>query len=500
MSLTTTSRLGRLIVTLAAVMFAAVGLGFWVAPEQTAYRLGLEAVRATGLAALRADFGGLFLGLALLCATAVWTKRRAWFLATSLIVATIAVGRVIGWAGGGVSRNDAVQLGIELTIIAASIAASRTSSMPESIVRPRRSIVMAGALVLLIAASASLALLNPTVVQAMYDRAAERLSATQNTAPLADDGLRVGICGSSAPLPSAPRAKACVAVFAGSKFYVVDSGPESTENLVLWGIPLSAVGGVLLTHFHSDHIGDLGELNLQTWAGGRPAPLAVYGGPGVERVVEGFNEAYRMDQGYRTTHHTDRVMPAATWPMVPHRVDLDGDPTPAKNRTGLVLEDGALRITAIEVDHAPITPAYAYRFDYKGRSVVVTGDLKYHQPLVAAATGSDILVSEAIAPSMTRALGNGARSGGRDRTAAIMKDIEDYHITPEQAARMANTAGVKLLVLYHLLPAPDGLLPRRLFVQGINEARQGDWTIADDGSLYTMPIGSKDVRIGEIER
>jgi hypothetical protein len=129
MFLKTASRLGRFIVTLAAVMFAAVGLGFWVAPEPTAHRLGLEAVHATGLAALRADFGGLFLGLALLCATALWTKRRAWFLATSLMVATIAVGRVIGWAAGGVSPNDAVQLGIELTIVAASIAASRTSAI-----------------------------------------------------------------------------------------------------------------------------------------------------------------------------------------------------------------------------------------------------------------------------------------------------------------------------------------------------------------------------------
>ena len=94
----------------------------------------------------------------------------------------------------------------------------------------------------------------------------------------------------------------------------------------------------------------------------------------------------------------------------------------------------------------------------------------------------------------------GVHPEDRDAVRLNMKDIEDYHITPEQAARIANTAGVKLLVLYHLLPAPDGLLPRRLFVQGINEARQGDWTIADDGSLYTMPIGAKDVRIGQIER
>lgn len=340
---------------------------------------------------------------------------------------------------------------------------------------------------------------SPAVQQWLFDGAAQKMSATTNTAPLADDALRVAVCGSSAPLPSADRAKACVAVFAGGKFYVVDTGPESVENLVLWGIPLSKIGGVLLTHFHSDHIGDLGELQLQTWAGGRPSQLAVYGGPGIEGVVNGFNEAYRLDQGYRTEHHGEKVMPSRTWGMVAHTVELDGPPTPAKDRTGLVFDDGALRITAIEVNHAPIAPAYAYRFDYRGRSVVITGDLKDHPPLAKAAAGADLLVSEAIAPSMTRSLGQGARSAGKEGTAAIMHDIEDYHITPEQAARIANEANVKLLVFYHLLPAPDGFLMRRLFAQGVNEARRGDWTIADDGSLYTLPLGSDEIRTGRID-
>jgi ribonuclease Z len=363
----------------------------------------------------------------------------------------------------------------------------------------RPSVAAAAAILVVAATVGTAALFTPGVQRAIFDRGAQAQTATINAAPLADDAMRIAICGSSAPLPSARRAKACAVVFAGGKFYVVDSGPESTENLVLWGIPLSAIGGVLLTHFHSDHIGDLGELNLQTWAGGRPSPLAVYGGPGIEEIVAGFTQAYRLDQGYRTTHHSDRVMPAATWPMIPHRVELAGEPTPAKNRTAVVLDDGSLKITAIEVDHAPIAPAYAYRFDYKGRSVVITGDLKYHAPLAQAARGADVLVSEAIVPTMTQSLGKGASAAGRDRTAAIMHDIEDYHITPEQAARIANQAGVRLLAFYHLLPAPDGVLARRLFAQGISEARQGDWTIADDGTLYTLPLGSTQIQTGRID-
>ena len=79
------------------------------------------------------------------------------------------------------------------------------------------------------------------------------------------------------------------------------------------------------------------------------------------------------------------------------------------------------RITAIEVDHAPISPAYAYRFDYKGRSALITGDLKYDPVLARAARGVDVMVSEAIAVRMTRSLGAGATEGGRDRTAASRK-------------------------------------------------------------------------------
>lgn len=364
--------------------------------------------------------------------------------------------------------------------------------------KTRRFVLSVTLVLALVAGALLLVLFHQGTQQAIFDRAARAMAAKSNTAPLADDALRVAVCGSSAPLPSASRAKACVAVFAGGKFYVVDTGPESTENLVLWGIPLSQVGGVLLTHFHSDHIGDLGELQLQTWAGGRPEPLKVYGGPGIEGVVAGFNQAYQLDQGYRTEHHGERVMPSSTWGMVAHTVELDGPAKEKLDRTGLVLEEGGLKITAIEVDHAPIQPAYAYRFDYKGRSVVVSGDLKFHPPLAVAAAGADLLLSEAISRTMTSSLEEAAHAAERDKTAAIMHDVQDYHISPEEAAEIANQAGVKLLAYYHLLPAPDGFLPRRLFAAGVNKVRQGDWTIAEDGNLYTLPLGSKEVRMGKV--
>jgi ribonuclease Z len=362
----------------------------------------------------------------------------------------------------------------------------------------RRTAVVMGLAAIVVAVAALF--FSPAVQQEIFEVAAGKMTAQVNEAPLADDALRVAVCGSSAPLPSAKRAKACVAVFAGGKFYIVDAGPESVENLSLWGIPLARIGGVLLTHFHSDHIGDLGELQLQTWAGGRPQPLPVYGGPGVEGVVEGFNRAYALDQGYRTKHHGEAVMPSKAWGLVAMPVLLDGEPTPAKDRTKVFFDDGKLRITAIEVNHAPIEPAYAYRFDYGGRSVVVTGDLKDHPPLTRAARGADVMVSEAISRSMTATLERAAAGAKRSSTAAIMHDVQDYHISPEEAARAANEAGVGLLVFYHLLPAPDGWLMRQLFARGVDAIRPDNWVIASDGSLYTLPLGSREVRVGTIAR
>jgi ribonuclease Z len=353
-------------------------------------------------------------------------------------------------------------------------------------------VIVATALALVVGVAA--AGLNHRVQTALFDSAARRLIAV-NPALLADDALRVAICGTSGPPPSPRRAKACVAVFAGGKFYVVDAGPESVENLVLWGLPLADIGGVLITHFHSDHIGDLGELNLQTWVQGRPAPLAVYGGPGIEQVVDGFNQAYRLDQGYRTEHHTARLLPPGTWPLVAHRVEPTGEQPP---RTATVLDDGALRITAIEVGHGPVHPAYAYRFDYKGRSVVVTGDVEPFPPLAEAAAGADVLVSEALARPMIKTLEESSAAGGRDRIATIMRDVQGYHVSPVEVAEIANRAQVRLLVLYHLLPAPDNPLARRLFGYGVSEVRKDNWVIAEDGSLYTLPLGSVDVHIGRI--
>jgi ribonuclease Z len=159
-----------------------------------------------------------------------------------------------------------------------------------------------------------------------------------------------------------------------------------------------------------------------------------------------------------------------------------------------VLEEDGLRITAFAVDHAPIRPAYGYRFDWRGRSVAVSGDTVKSPSLVAAAHGVDVLAHEAQANHLIARIGEAAQAAGRPRPAKIMHDIPSYHTTPVEAAEVANEAGARLLVLYHLNPPPPAALFERVFLRGVSAARAGDWLVADDGLLLELPSGGTEIR------
>jgi len=234
---------------------------------------------------------------------------------------------------------------------------------------------------------------------------------------------------------------------------------------------------------------------LQTWVAGRPAPLQVFGPPGVDRVVAGFTEAYALDSGYRIAHHGRELLPPEVG-----RMDARVIPGPAAG-TGpaVVLQEDGLTITAFAVTHTPVQPAYGYRLDYRGRSVVVSGDTVKDAGLIAAAKGADVLVHEAQANHLVTLLREEAEKTGRARIAKVLGDILAYHTTPVQAAEAANEAGVRLLVLYHLTPPPPVALVERAFVRGVVAVRPRGWLLADDGLLVTLPVDSDAVDVGRIE-
>jgi len=214
-----------------------------------------------------------------------------------------------------------------------------------------------------------------------------------------DNALRVILCGTSSPLPDPDRAKSCVVVIAAGKAYVVDTGPEAWKTLGLLNFPGGRIAAILLTHFHSDHIGDLGEFRMQTWVAGRRRPLPVHGPEGVEQVVGGFNQAYALDDKYREAHHGGDVMPLSAANLVAK---------PFATRVGgerfTVLEDGELTVTAFEVDHFPAAPAVGYRFDYRGRSVVISGDTKKLAAVAKASSGADVLIHDALSQPLRQVL------------------------------------------------------------------------------------------------
>lgn len=311
--------------------------------------------------------------------------------------------------------------------------------------------------------------------------------------PAGADGLKVIFCGTSGPLPVPNRAKACTAILAGGKLYLVDAGPESTENLLTWRVPLANARALFITHLHSDHIGEVGEVNMQSWVAGRAQPLALVGPAGVERLAAGFNEAYAIDHGFRRAHHEhgDVTLPIDAGLLAPKVVAID-----KPDGTTVAWNDGDLTVTAIRVAHDPVSPAFGYRFDYHGRSVVISGDTRKWLPLAAAAKGADVLIHEAQNNAMTRQMSGGLKMLGQPRMASIMADTVSYHTEPVEAAEIARMAGVKALVLTHLTQAGLPFFTPEAFTKGMDDGGKLDWRLAKDGMTIDLPANSAEIRFG----
>jgi len=324
-------------------------------------------------------------------------------------------------------------------------------------------------------------------------------SAMAQPAPAADV-LKVTLCGTSGPLPVRDRAKSCTAIEAGGSLYLVDIGPEATENLQTWRLPLASAKAVFITHLHSDHIGDLGEFNMQSWVQGRPAALAVVGPPGVEKLVAGYNQAYEIDHGFRRAHHEhDGVtFPIGAGLLAAQVLKMPAAKEAAAPVTTQAWSEDGLTVTAIVVAHDPATPAYAYRFDYKGRSVVISGDTRKWAPLAVASKGADVMIHEAQNADMTRQMVAGLKMQNNPRLSSIMNDTLSYHTTPVEAAEIAKAAGVKALVLDHLTQAGLPFYTPESFTKGVDAVGAPDWRLAKDGMTIELPVGSAEIRFGQL--
>ena len=313
------------------------------------------------------------------------------------------------------------------------------------------------------------------------------LSLGGSTADLKDDSLSAVVCGSRSPIPSPGRAQTCILVNAGGNYYVVDIGDGSAANLNNWRIDPNKIRATLLTHLHSDHISDLADLHMMTWVNSaHKKPLDVFGPEGVQLVTQGFEDAYQLDYQYRHDHHGDEVAPIDIVGFNPHPIDLSNP---------VIINENGLKVTAFRVPHDPVEPALGYRFDYKGRSIVISGDTSYSENLIKNAKDADVLFHEAQANHQLDIMKDALADN--KGLVKVLDDIVTYHSTPIEAAQAANLANVDHLMFYHLTPAPRNKMMERMFFRGVNEVRK-DWSATEDGTMVVLPLDSNEIKITKV--
>ncbi len=304
----------------------------------------------------------------------------------------------------------------------------------------------------------------------------------QRRAELLDPSrITVVTCGTGSPFPSA-RAQSCLALFVNGQFLLFDAGDRAQKSMEDLNLPVADIDAVFLTHFHSDHVADLGEVMSRSWILGRDRPFAVYGGQEVEQVVSGFNTVYAADDAYRIAHHG---------------ADLFPDVRSAKAVTilepgpqGRVVYDvGGVQVLAYAVDHSPVATALGYRVEYAGRAVAISGDTIDTPGLRALAANADVLVADV----MNKAFVNEAECAfGRisdPRLERIFRDIRTYHIDLPELAELANDAGVATLVMTHLVPSVEDPVQLNLFFrQPASALYNGTLVVAEDGSEVVIQL------------
>jgi ribonuclease Z len=242
--------------------------------------------------------------------------------------------------------------------------------------------------------------------------------------------VQVVVLGSGGPLPDPVRAGPSTLVRTSAGDLLVDCGRGVLLRTAAVGSGPAAFRAVLLTHLHSDHVTDLGDVVTTRWITSfAPAPLPVAGPVGTAGLVRDTLAVLEPDIGYRLAHHED-----LTW-----RPECPVD----EIEHGPVLEDGAVRVTAAPTDHAPVRRTLAYRIDDGGGSVVIAGDTVPCPRLDELGRGADVLVHTVVRRDLIEAVG-----------LPRLTDVLDYHSDVADAARTAERAGVRTLVLTHLVPAP----------------------------------------------
>lgn len=293
--------------------------------------------------------------------------------------------------------------------------------------------------------------------------AAAALMATPPAAAADTARTRLILLGTAGgPTPKPNRAAAAQVIVVDGAAYVIDCGNGVGRQLVLAGVPLRSLRGIFITHMHSDHVADLGNLQWLAWADNLTTPIDSYGPPPTTAMLRQFLAMNRVDIATRIA---DEGRP----PLAPLLRGHD------LTKAGLVMADARVRVTAALVDHPPMVPSFAYRFDCPDRSIVISGDTSASPALVALARGADVLVHEIMLESAIDGL---IRNAPDART--LKAHLLASHATGEQVGRAAAAAGVKTLVLSHFVPGGAPFIADDVWLAAVRPYFAGEIVVGRD--------------------
>ena len=294
-------------------------------------------------------------------------------------------------------------------------------------------------------------------------------------------GARLVLLGTQGgPNYNATRGEAANAIIVDGQPYLIDCGYGTLAALKKAGVNHRQIARVFLTHLHDDHTADLAALLNRQWTDGRVDPVIVAGPFGTRRMVEAAIAFGEANAAIRLVDEARTVKPADMF----RGQDLEARATP-----GEVYRDERLTVRSVENTHYPVESkqkmpyrSVAYRVDARNRSFVISGDTAYSPGLVALAKGAEILVCEAIDVVAMRKAFDGmvARGMYADNPEGVWQHIVATHTPLEDAGRMAAEAGVRTLVLTHLVPGALDPLPDDTYLAQARKTFRGDVVLGRD--------------------
>ena len=255
-----------------------------------------------------------------------------------------------------------------------------------------------------------------------------------------DPSIKVVLLGTrGGPAIDAQRPGNGTLVIAGREMLLFDCGRDASAAITRMAILPADITKVFLTHLHSDHVVGLPELYLFPWATqGRSTPLQVWGPDGTKSMMEHLEKAFAFDIHIRRD--------------VDEKFSANGIKVVATDvREGVVYRANGVTVKAFLVDHAPVVPAFGYRIEYQGRSVVLSGDTRVSDNLIKFAKGADLLIHEVgMSKQDPRLAGplDERLPGGRG-TRRQLKSIAEHHTDPAEAGMVFEKVKPKLAMFSH---------------------------------------------------